>query len=547
MATAEVSSCTTDDDITTCTICLEQFNIPKYLPCLHTFCESCIAVYITSAFEKDNTRTCINCPVCRSNVSAPELGITPEQWAKRLPLNFLLVGLIEKHKVERPEKICMSCERFDVNKKSEANSVCIDCSDTLCSTCVNYHRINKSSSNQEIVDISRKGIVLKSFKNMCTEHKSKDLELFCVDHDLPCCATCVSVNHRKCENVLTIEDAASKFRETDSEDKTKNDVSALLSDIDIVMQLERESLENLETRNISQLETYNDFWTNVQKKVDAMKQNQTKRYQMHFEEEKSKLETSITDLENKKKTVANTKQILEITVREASNVQVMIEVQKVKKQIDQHLLTLPAKLTFYEINFQFKKNVDEVDKMLENICDLNCSKKSKSLELSSLKAENPSSNSSSSDSDSLLEFSSSKKKKIKEKPKKKRKAKGMDIHDATGKYTRLTSLNTQKTTGNDKPQTTGPYEQQATEAYIWQATEACIQHSTRTDNRQAAGTNKQHTTGIHTRQAPESLSTPLLEECFWQTHRKENRQAQGTNRRQATEPGVWQKTRTDYR
>ncbi|XP_076087659.1 uncharacterized protein LOC143058079 [Mytilus galloprovincialis] len=456
MATAEVSCCNEVNDITTCTICLEQFNIPKYLPCLHTFCESCIGTYITSSFEKD--KTSIDCPVCRARLPAPELSITPELWAKRLPLNFLLVGLIEKHKVERPEKICMSCERFDANKKSEANSVCIDCSDTLCSTCVNYHRINKSSSNHEIVDISRKGIVLKSFKNMCPEHKSKDLELFCGDHDIPCCATCVSVNHRKCENVLTIDDAALRFRETTSEDKTKKDVSALLTDIDIVIQLEKESLKNLEAHNISQLETYNDFWTNVQEKVDAMKQNQTKQYQMHFEEEKSKLESSITDLENKKKTVLNTKQILEITVKEASNVQVMIEVQKVKRQIDQHLLTLERKLTVSEINFQFKKNVDEVYKMLENICDLNCSKKSKTLELSSFKVKSPSSNSSSSDSDSdhqVLAFSNAFKEKdtkmkykgAKQSPEQKT---AQEIHAATGK---ITSCSTRLTKSSFKVET----------------------------------------------------------------------------------------------
>lgn len=530
MATADVSYCNEDEDLTTCTICLEQLNIPKYLPCLHTFCENCIATYITSSFEKD--KTSFNCPVCRSNVSAPESGVMPEQWAKRLPLNFLLVGLIEKHKAERPEKICMSCERFDGNKKSEAISVCIDCSDTLCSTCVNYHRINKSSSSHDIVDISRKGIVLKSFKNMCIEHKSKDLELFCVDHDIPCCATCVSVNHRKCENVLTIEDAASRFRETPSEDKTKKDVSALLTDIDNVIQLEKESLKNLEARKISQLETYNDFWTNVQEKVDAMKQNQTKQYQMHFEEEKSKLESSITDLENKKKTILNTKQILEVTVKEASNVQVMIEVQKVKRQIDKHLLTLQRNLTVSEINFHLKKTVDEVYEILEKSCDLNCIQKSKTLELSSFRDEKTSSNSSSSDSGSLIEFvkfsiASTKSKKnkkhkhtMKEKPHKRKTE--IDLLDASRKYipcSKRLKTDTEKTTGSSKFKTPGLHERRATESYNLDAIEDCIYRPTRTDIRQAIeiekwqapGTNKQQTTLIHTRPVTETNNKPVTD------------------------------------
>jgi len=36
----------TVDDLLICTICLETFKVPKYLLCLHTFCETCIHTYI---------------------------------------------------------------------------------------------------------------------------------------------------------------------------------------------------------------------------------------------------------------------------------------------------------------------------------------------------------------------------------------------------------------------------------------------------------------------------------------------------------------------
>jgi hypothetical protein len=29
-----------------CSICLDTFQVPKYLPCLHTFCESCITTFV---------------------------------------------------------------------------------------------------------------------------------------------------------------------------------------------------------------------------------------------------------------------------------------------------------------------------------------------------------------------------------------------------------------------------------------------------------------------------------------------------------------------
>jgi hypothetical protein len=54
----------TVDDLLTCTICLETLKVPKYLPCLHTFCETCIHTYITSS-EKGDKSTGFKCPICR--------------------------------------------------------------------------------------------------------------------------------------------------------------------------------------------------------------------------------------------------------------------------------------------------------------------------------------------------------------------------------------------------------------------------------------------------------------------------------------------------
>ncbi|VDI33771.1 Hypothetical predicted protein [Mytilus galloprovincialis] len=387
MATAEVlTSCIKDDDIITCTICLEQFNNPKYLPCLHTFCESCIATYITSVFKKDNTS--IGCPVCRAKVSVP-VGLTPEEWAKQLPLNFLLVGLIEKHKVERTEKICMSCERFDINTKSEASSVCIDCSDALCATCTRCHKSSKLSSNHEIVpisDISKDGYALKSFKNMCSEHKTKELELFCVDHDCPCCSICVSVKHRKCKNVLTIEEAAKKFRESNTVSKTTNEVSALLADLDTVLESERSSLVDIGATYNTEMQKCDQFWKTLLQKIEELKSKWTKAYQKTYHSEQAKLELSIRDAENRRKAVTNTKQILEATLKEASDVQLMIEIKKLKIYIEKQFRSFEStQNTYSKIEFQFIDSVDDIVKNIEEKIVINNDKMPKVLHFSSTK------------------------------------------------------------------------------------------------------------------------------------------------------------------
>ena len=88
-----------------CPICLEHYKTPKYLPCLHTFCEGCIQTYIASGFKRGSKKA-FDCPVCRSKVAAPAVGCSPEKWATCLPRNFLITGLLEKEKLKQHEKIC---------------------------------------------------------------------------------------------------------------------------------------------------------------------------------------------------------------------------------------------------------------------------------------------------------------------------------------------------------------------------------------------------------------------------------------------------------
>ena len=47
-----------------CPICLQNFEAPECLPCLHTFCAQCIREHITKTPIKTSG---VVCPICRSS------------------------------------------------------------------------------------------------------------------------------------------------------------------------------------------------------------------------------------------------------------------------------------------------------------------------------------------------------------------------------------------------------------------------------------------------------------------------------------------------
>ena len=75
VATIMATSSSSTDDKLKCGICLELFQDPRSLPCLHTFCCECIQQSLL------NDNRSLNCPVCRVK---HELG---EEGASLLPVD----------------------------------------------------------------------------------------------------------------------------------------------------------------------------------------------------------------------------------------------------------------------------------------------------------------------------------------------------------------------------------------------------------------------------------------------------------------------------
>ncbi|XP_057676354.1 tripartite motif-containing protein 3-like isoform X3 [Corythoichthys intestinalis] len=72
-----------DEQFLVCGVCLDHYSNPKVLPCLHTFCESCLQNYIPPE------SLTLSCPVCR------QTSILPEKGVGALQNNFFITDLME--------------------------------------------------------------------------------------------------------------------------------------------------------------------------------------------------------------------------------------------------------------------------------------------------------------------------------------------------------------------------------------------------------------------------------------------------------------------
>ncbi|XP_071137266.1 E3 ubiquitin-protein ligase TRIM45-like [Mytilus edulis] len=261
-------------DLLTCTICLETFKQPKYLPCLHTFCESCINTYIVSTVKEDKTEG-FKCPVCRRLVPIEESMGNSDTWARSLPGNHFVVSMIDRKAMKKAEKLCDACSSKSISQK--AMSWCSVCEEAYCDTCEANHRTYKMARNHKIVpikDINEDTPISNICAFVaCDEHPDKLIEIYCKIHSQPCCTVCATVHHRKCEQVITIDKAVSGVKEsTKAKELTKK-----------LKETSHKLEEIIQNRNLNK--------TNFENEIDVIL--------VEIENERKKLNEKLDKLENK--------------------------------------------------------------------------------------------------------------------------------------------------------------------------------------------------------------------------------------------------------
>lgn len=84
------------DSLTVCPVCFQKFNIPRILPCSHTFCHDCLDGHIKSSTKSKPLG--FACPLCREFITAPGVvgQCASDKWSEHFPINKLIVSLSGK-------------------------------------------------------------------------------------------------------------------------------------------------------------------------------------------------------------------------------------------------------------------------------------------------------------------------------------------------------------------------------------------------------------------------------------------------------------------
>ena len=177
-----------------CTLCSQPYRKPRLLPCLHSFCESCLEDHQRDVCGEGEG---ITCPVTFCQNPTDEVDVqklTTDIWLEnRISINERVVAI-----VEGPCDICVM--------RTKATAYCTDCRTAMCGDCqTNWHDRNRANKNHKPIPISSESVDTLKAKltchiqseaqeeeqQYCSHHGEKQCEFFCFECSKPSCYLCI--------------------------------------------------------------------------------------------------------------------------------------------------------------------------------------------------------------------------------------------------------------------------------------------------------------------------------------------------------------------
>ncbi|KAK3735709.1 hypothetical protein QZH41_010142 [Actinostola sp. cb2023] len=222
------------EDQVKCSICLEQYQDPRILTCLHTYCRRCLEDMLAT---KEGRRDCIKCPECREIVKIDDVAsLRVNIWVNRIISHL---ELLNAEKKQEPELMCNNCD-----SKEAAQAKCFDCGKFMCNACMAAHQRMVTLKDHQLMtleDIKRTGIPIIDKLMVCKKHKGEVQKLFCKTCEELICRDCTIIDHKD-HDVCFIVDITKEHKEQLTKEikmasATKEKIEAGLKSVKAMQQL----------------------------------------------------------------------------------------------------------------------------------------------------------------------------------------------------------------------------------------------------------------------------------------------------------------------
>ncbi|CAG2246607.1 unnamed protein product [Mytilus edulis] len=244
--------------------------------------------------------------------------------------------------------LCGVCD----NRQRTKSSVvwCSECDEGLCEDCKEHHRIFKETKNHEtvsIVDYKKLHTEVLQTAQVCKLHNEK-YELYCREHDCPCCKKCVKSHNDFADNVKRL--SANRKENLNSLKDKKREIEA----------------EIKQTR------------TKINHHLDKLQDYLIKELMTVEQKEINKIEKLLTSLKKKEKEITEIQQNLASIKQHASELQIFLTMKDIEKDIavgENFIQSITASDIINQVNVscQINKSLQQISASVQKFGEIHVS------------------------------------------------------------------------------------------------------------------------------------------------------------------------------
>ena len=313
--------------LTTCHLCKKDMCRPKHLPCIHSFCESCIEVFVNQ-IKENKISSHISCPVC-DMPAATIASASPKEFAENLPTSTLISTVMSRKCASSPS--CGRCKSR--GRDSKAASWCGYCAQALCEEHSDYHQDLTTTKVQHPVVKLKDMLTTGNFEfvRKCKFHHNEEMTHFCKDEWTPCCPICSKGVHKGC-NVVRLQQVATNIKMDPSTSHLRTAVDSLENETNKLFKGRQKNIERINEQLQTEQELLRGFREKINSHLDELEDNLATELEACHTQKRKDLEKEAKTFQTKSNTLNYYKLLLDSIQETSGNYQAVQELATIRAQ-----------------------------------------------------------------------------------------------------------------------------------------------------------------------------------------------------------------------
>ncbi|XP_063442834.1 uncharacterized protein LOC134723124 [Mytilus trossulus] len=261
--------------------------------------------------------------------------------------------------------LCGPCSH--VNTQKHAQKWCTNCEEGFCTDCEQVHRSMKVTRDHTLIstdDYLKIENVHVSLK--CDTH-GKKFDLYCKSHDVAICVACFPSLHKRCSDVIPLDEAAKNAKRSTALDDLENAIKVVLENLKVFINNRHQAMNNLKIEEQSVRKSICEMRAKVNKHLDGLENEMLDDLSQRYEHCKSKYGEVQKYLNKTEKEIKLLQEQTSQMKCVGSELQVFLGTRQINKLIHnevQSVKTMTSTLQDYNIGVEIHQGITS---LLENV------------------------------------------------------------------------------------------------------------------------------------------------------------------------------------